>query len=339
MHKSIIQLLLKYDILKVIPMQESFFQVSTLTKKVRLSPELIQLNYEKLSPIVNPAILSYKEENVIYLWFLKKQQLNEKILIPESFLIYKALRNKQDGIFIFKTVPKQIYVIKEKRLQAAFVSYDAVDSMNISIIKDEYSLTNVVMLDEKEHDKALQSELQRLTLQELLAFMQFKMDKENLKKFFVQKLTYPLVSLLFIYMFMSYTQGYFMQKKADILTQEYQTLKTKNSDVKNAIRKHNQEVDKLEQFVKTEFVPVEPFKVTYDLYKIIKSEDKATVSFFAVTNGIVKIKIKTNDNAIKYLKRFNAIAYLKDVVIENTFKQRDGYKIHTYTMKIKATHE
>lgn len=334
-----IQLLLKYDVLKVISMQESFFKVSTLTKKVKLSPELIRLNYEKLSPIVNPTILSYKEESVIYLWFLKQQHPNEKILIPESFLIYKALRDKSDGVFIFKTVPKQIYVLKQRRLQSAFVSYEATDSTSIDIVKDEYDLTDIQILDEKEHDKVLQRELERLTLPELFAFMQFKMDKENLKKFFVQKLTYPLVSVLFIYMFVSYAQGYFMQKKADILTKEYQTLKAKNADVKSAIRTHNQEVERLEQFFTTEFEPVEPFKASYDLYKIITSQDEATVNFFSVTNGIVKIKIKTNDNAIKYLKRFNAITYLKDVVIENTFKHRGGYKIHTFTMKIKADNE
>lgn len=339
MHKLMIQLLRKYGILKVISMQESFFKVSALTKKVKLSPELIQLNYEKLSPVENPTILSYKEENLIYLWFVKKQQLNEKILIPESFLIYKALRHKQDGIYIFKTFPKQVYVLKEKRLQAAFVSYETTDSATLNIVKDEYELTNLQIFDGKEHDKVLQRELERLSFSELLAFLQFKIDRDNLQQLFIQKLTYPLVSLLFLYMLVSYLQGYFMQKKVDTLTKEYQTLKTKNSNVKNAIRKHNQEVDKLEQFFATEFEAVEPFQATNDLYKIILPKDKATVNFFSVTNDTVKIKIKTKDNAIKYLKRFNDIKYFKDIVIENTFRQRDGYKIHTYTMKVKADHE
>ncbi len=339
MHKLIIQLLLKHDILKVVPMQESFFKASVFTKKVKLSPELIQLNYAKLSPIADPAIISYKEESVIYLWFFKKHGLNEKILIPESFLIYKALRNRQDGVFVFETTPKQIYVLKEKRLQAAFVSYETDDAPSISIIKDEYDLKDLEILPTKEHEKLLQNELERLTFKELFTFMQLKMDKENLKKFFVQKLSYPIVSLLFIYMFVSYAQGYFLQKKADTLTQEYQILKTENSDVKNAIRTHNREVESLEQFLKTEFEPVEPFKIAYDLYKMITPKDKATVDFLSITNGIVKIKIKSNDNAIKYLKRFNAVSYLTDVVIDNTFKHRDGYKIHTFTMKIKEVNE
>ena len=339
MHKLIIQLLLKYDVLKVIPMQESFFKASSLTKKVRLSPELIQLNYEKLSPIADPTILSYKEENVIYLWFVQKQKLNEKILIPESFLIYKALRNRQKGVFVFETIPKQLYVLKEKRLQAAFTSYETLNASSANIIKDEYDIQNLEVFDRKEHDKLLQTELERLTFKELYTFMQLSLNKETLQKFFVQKLTYPIVSLFFVYMFVTYAQGYFMQKKADALTQEYQTLKTKNSDVKNAIRKHNREVEKLENFFKIEFEPVEPLKITDDLYKIITPKDKATVARFSVTNGFVKIKIKTKDDAIKYLKRFNAIGYLTDVVIDNTFKQKDGYKIHTFTMKIKADNE
>jgi hypothetical protein len=339
MHKLITQLLLQYDILKVIPMQESFFKVSTLTQKVKLSPELVQLNYEKLSPLANPTILSHKEESSIYLWFVKKQQLEEKILIPESFLIYKALQNTQEGVFIFETVPKQVYILKEKKLQAAFVSYESADSSSIGIIKDEYDIKNLEIFSKQEHEKMLDNALEKLTLKELLAFAQFKINKENLKKFFVEKLTYPIVSLLLLYMFVSYAQGYFMQKKVDELTQEYQILKTKNSNVKNAIREHNREVEKLEQFFKTEFGAVEPFKATFDLYKIILPKDEATVSFFSFTNGIIKIKIKTKDNAVKYLKRFNASAYLKDIVIDNTYKQSDGYKVHTYSMKIKAENE
>ena len=130
-----------------------------------------------------------------------------------------------------------------------------------------------------------------------------------------------------------------MQKKADTLTQEYQTLKTKNSDVKNAIRKHNREVKKLEKFFTMEFESVEPMKITDDLYTVITPKDRAIVTLFSIFSGSVKIKIKTKDDAIKYLKRFNAINYLRDIVIDNTFKRRDGYKIHTFTMQIKADNE
>lgn len=339
MHKLIVQLLFKYEILKVIPAQESFFEISLLNKKVKLSPELIQLNYAKLSPISNPEIISYKEKNTIYLWFLKKQKRDEKILIPESFLIYKALSNKQDGIFIFKTEPKQVYIIKNKILQTTFISYEDIDSPSIDIAKDEYDLEFLEIIDAKIYDKMLQNEIDNLTIKDLFAFIQISLDKENIKNFFIQRLTYPIVSLFFIYMLVSYAQGYFLEKKVDNLTQKYQTLKTKNSNAKNLIRKHNIEVIKLEQFFKTEFEPVEPFKIVYDLYKIIPPIDKATVTFLSITNNNIKIRIKTKDDAIKYLKHFNAISYLTDIVIDNTFKRRDGYKVHTFTMKIKADNE
>jgi len=339
MHKFLIELLLKYDFLEIVPMQGSFFKASILKQKVKLSPELLQLNYEKLSPIANPIILSYMQEDTIYIWFLKETSRDKKILIPESFLIYKALQNNHDGIFVFQTDPKQIYVLKEKKLQTAFVSHESIDSPTISIMKDEYNFTNVQIFDKKEHDKIVQNQLQRITFQELFAFMQFKIDRENLKKFFLEKLTYPIVSLLFLYMLVSYTQGYFLQKKQDTLMKEYQTFKTKNSEIKNAIRKHNKTVEKLQKFLKTEFEPVDPFGVVYDLYKVITKKDEATVEYFSFNNNNIKVKIKTHDNAIKYLKRFNTISYLKDVVIENTYKQSDGYKLHSYTMKIKEEDE
>jgi len=72
MQKLIIQLLLRYKVLQVITLKNTFFKTSLLAKKVKLSPELIRLNYEKLSPIKNPAILSYKDKDLLYLWFFNK---------------------------------------------------------------------------------------------------------------------------------------------------------------------------------------------------------------------------------------------------------------------------
>ena len=339
MYKLIIRLLLKYGILKILSAQESFFKVSVLAKKVKLSPELIQLNYTKLSPIANPDIISYKEDNTIYLWFLKKQKRSEKILIPESFLIYKALQSRQDAVFVFTTEPKQVYVLKQKKLLAAYISYDTIDAPAISIVKDEYDLKDLEILSAKEHSILLQTGLEKLAFGDLLAFMRFKVNKESLKKFFIEQLTYPIILLLFTYMFVSYTQGYFLQKKENTLLQKYQTLKTKNTDVKNAIRKHNKEVEKLERFFQKEFVPIGPFKITHDLYKIITPKDKATITFLSIVDTHILIKIKTTDGSIKYLERLNHIPYLRDIVIDSTFNHRNGYKTYAFSMRIKADHE
>ena len=336
MHKSLIQLLVKYGMLEIIPMQEGFFKLSTLTKNVKLSPELLQLNYAKLSPIANPAIVSYKEENSVYLWFFQKHRLHSTFCIPESFLLYRSLRDEGDGVFVFDTTPKQVYVLKEKRLQAAFLVHGKYESANIALMQDEYDLEKVLHFDANEYSRRLEQALENLSVYDFSHFMQVKLDREYVKRFFIEKLTYPIVSLLGVYMLVSYLQGYFMEQKEQALMQEYQTLKTKNTDLKNSIRLHNKEVKQLEDFFRAEFVPVEPFTVVYDLYKVITPKDKAIVTFLSVNNNNIKIKIQTNDSAIKYLKRFNAINYLKDVVIDNTFKHRSGYKIHTFSMKIKG---
>jgi len=339
MQKLIVRLLLKYQILQVIGAKETFFKTSLLAKKVKLSPELIKLNYEKLSPIKNPAILSYKDEDLLYLWFLNRDIADDKILIPESFLLYKSLHTKEDGIYVFETSPSQIYVIRAKKLKTAFSSHVSADTINLSIIKNEYALNNVEVLSKKEHDKLLQNALETLSLRELFTFTQLKIDKEHIKNFFIDKLTYPLVSLLFAYMLVSYTQSYFMQKKVNALTQEYQSLKSKNSKLKNAIRTHNRDVEKLQSFLEKEFAPVEPFKVVNGLYEVIKPDDKSSVNFLSITNGMIKIKIQTKDNAIKYLKRFNSVPYLTDIILDNTYKPRNGKKVDTFTMKIKSDHE
>ena len=339
MRKTIIKLLQKHDILQIVSMQESFFMHSTLAKDIKLSAELIELNFVKRSPIQNPIVLSYKEDADLYLWFVKQDKKDAKILVPESFLIYKALRQKREGVFVFETEPKQIYVLKERKLKAAFVSYETIDVLGIELIQDEYDLDSSVVFDAQMFQQLKQKALQELSLVELFSFTQIHLERENLKTLFVEKLSYPLISLLVLFMAVTYMQGYFLEKRADALMQEYQKLKNQNSKTKSAIRKHNEEVEKLENFFQKEFDPIDPFKVIYDLSKVITPKDKATVTYLTITNGRIKIRIESDDDAIKYLKRFNAIPYLEEIVIENTFKPRNGHKMHTYTMKIKAVHE
>jgi len=130
-----------------------------------------------------------------------------------------------------------------------------------------------------------------------------------------------------------------MQKKIDALTQEYHSIKSQNLKFKNAIRRHNKDVKRLQDFLHNQFTSIEPFKAINSLYKVIKPKDKSHVTFLSVVNGVLTIKIQTNDNAIKYLKRFNSLPYFTDIILQNTYHPVNTEKIITFTMKLKSRHE
>ena len=328
-----LEFLLKHKIATIIPMQESFLHIAVLPKNITLSKEIITLNYEKLSPFLRPFIIAYREKEQLYIWFIKRTISNTLFIIPESFLLYMSIQKEQDGIYVFDTTPKKIFIIKNSRLLSSFISDD--DLLSYEILKNEYSVTSVIHLSKNEYQQRLKAAMKQIKLSDLYQFLQISLKKEDLINFFIEKVTYPFIFLLFLYISISYTQSYFMQQKVEALTQEYQKLKSKNIVVKQAIRKYNQNIKQYERFVKDELHFQDPYKVVYDLYDVIKPTDKAIIKSIDITNNTMRLVINTKEGTIKYLKRLNKIDYFKNVVIQNSYKRRDGIKTITFFIEMK----
>jgi len=330
-----LELLLKYGVAEIVPMQKSYFHVAILPKKIKFSKELIRLNYEKLSPFDNAYILTYLEDKRLYLWFTQLKNL-KKIVIPEAFLIYQQLKMKNDGIYIFDTEPKKVFIIKNNLLENTFVSTETDDTI-LNILKVEYLFEKYFLLSSNDFNCLYKKALKKITILELYNFSQISLTKESIQRFFIQKLTYPFIFFMLFYIGITYTQAFFMQQKIDKLTEAYNVLKNKNHLIKDAIKKHNIEVDNYKKFINTELYSYDPYSVLYDMYSIINKGENTFIKSMEIANNHVKLMIQTNENAIKYLNRLNEIPYFKRVVIENNFhKKGTKEKIITYSIDMKV---
>jgi len=328
-----IRYLLKYNLLSIIPTQKLFFLASDVPQGTKLSRELLMLNYEKKSPFKNPYICYYQEKSALYVWFCKTKQFKELLVVPENFIIYKALQELPDGMFLFDGQVQLLLVLQQKRLVAQFVVSDASE---VVVAQEEYNCKNVTHLSEKQYQDYFNEGLQKVTLNDLRQFANINLSKEKVQNFVMQKLAYPFVVVLAFYMLVTYAQGYFMQQTINTLTQKYQTLKKQNTKTKEAVRHHNQTVRKLNSFVKHELSNINPLQVLYDLNKIILPTNKAKIIYLDIASNLVNLRIQTkNDDGIKYLQRLNKLAYVKEVIITNTFKRRDGVKVFSYAITLK----
>lgn len=324
-----IHFLQKYNIVSIVPMRESIYKYLRLPKKIKLSRELLQINYAKYSPFVSPQIISYQNRDDLLLWFIKKKSFTQPILLPEEFLIYKALQKEQDTIFIFSTEPKRVYVIKNHKLVSAFFSYDTNETI-CKMLKNEYLIERCIEQSASLYEKYKNDAVKNISFLELIRFSQLHFSKEQVKNFFIQKLSYPIIAMLILYMGTVYMQTYFMQQHVEQLTKEYNALKMKNKKTKSLIKKHNRNVDDLQKLLNTEFVSRDPFSVLYSMGDIIKKGEDTTLLALQIQKNRVILKIKSKQSAIKFLKRLNALAIFNNVIIENTFKMRDNYKVYTY---------
>jgi len=326
---------IKNSIISVIPMSESSYYYTTLPSSVKLSKNLIFLNYKSKSPFSKTSIFSYKKKEHLSLWFSLKQSYSTLFIVPEGFLIFNILKNFGDGLYCV-SINKDFKVIAYLKNDILLSEFILNDLNKLDLLEKEYKQkTKYISYDEyKNHTQKIWTDLNFLL--ELKQFLNLNFSKDKLVSLFEKKFYYPSIYIIVLYILISYYQANSLENKIELLMENYQQLKNKNSKVKQVIYQHNEKVKRLNKFIKDELYYQDPIKIISLLSKVIYPNDDAKITFLSITPNTMKIKIKTKDSAIKYFKRLNALGYFKNILIENTYKQQNGEKIYTYFLSLKV---
>lgn len=324
----------KYGFITILPFQETYFFPTNLPKKVKLSKEIVDLNYLKYSPFKNPTVLTYSEDTQLLIWFYP-HAIEKIIVLPESYLAFRELKKKsEDALYIIKDKIIKVIAIKNNSFVGAF-TLDEMDETTIALNMDEYQLSKKVYLSQVEYATLIKNSQKSISYKELYTFTQIELDKKVLLAKFVDKATYPLVALLLFAMLISYIQGKILSANIDQLEQSYKSEKAKNKQIKKAIREHNKEVKKYLKFSQKELAYVGPIILLEAIYRIFPEGDKTYIESITIYGTTMTLQIATNDNPIKYLNRLSDIEYFSQVVIQSSRKPKNGMKIVTYDIQIK----
>jgi len=325
----------RYNIITIIPIDKSVYLYAKLPSNMKLSKKLIELNYISKSPFVETSIFSYKKDTNLSLWFSPQKRYSSLFVVPEGFLVYFVLSKLGDGLYrlSFKD-NKQFVIYIEKGI--LLLEFLLTDISQLQLLEHQYSLK--VQDISYQRYQEISSELWKnpTFLKELKNFINIELSKDKLLYFFDKYLYYPIVFVILLYISISSYQSYSMQSTIDKLTHQYHQLKKQNTQLKQAIKKHNQEVGHLNELINTELNHYDPMQILASLRKIIHKNDKAKITALTISTNSMKITIKTKDDAIKYFRRLEQLGYFKDISISNTHKMKTGEKLYTYSLVLKA---
>jgi hypothetical protein len=215
----------------MIPLEKSFLRVFQKPKKVRLSKQVIEVNYAHLSPFKNGGHLFFQTENSIYVWFLREPAQNG-VCIPEGYLLYRNFRERGDGAIVL--LPREgvlnAVVIGEGELKAQVTLQGGADQPEmLDLLKREYSLgsAEVIRLEPSSRFSPRPADL--------LAFAQFELNPSRLLEEGVALAKVPIITALII------TAGFTLYRshQMDSLTEEKMSrlnrLKRENGPVQASL--------------------------------------------------------------------------------------------------------
>lgn len=327
-------ILLKYNLIKIVAFEDTFFHTSVFPKKVKFSKELLRLNFGKYSPFLNPHILSYFADKRAMVWFYKKN-IKAPFVIPESFFLANELKKqKQDAIYVINDDIIKILVIKDDKLLDAF-TIDRLDKQGLQLIINKHQISDITHIEKNQYEYLYKTALKNLSLKDIYEFRQYDFNIKTISKDLLNQLSYPLSALIVFAILLNFAHGILLDKKIKALKTQYLNEKSKNQTVKNEIRTHNIKIRKWKNFIQTELIYPMPLMLLNDIYKIFKPSDKATIKDISIENGKMTLRLQTNTNPVIFLNRLSKIKYLQNVIIASSFKRKGKVTIVTYEIDIK----
>jgi len=334
---SIIEMLLNYLIKKSIltfsSMEESFFVYKKLDKKLKLTPEIIALNYTKDSPY------SEKESNItsiinhpnLYLWFYKENE--KKKHIPEALCLFRELNLKYDNtICIFEDSINKVLVIKENRLVASFIK-KSIQQRDIALIKDEFFLDKVVQFSKQEYVTYQKEYFKHIAYTDILSILNISIDFKSIFNRIVKWSALPFLvsSILLTAVIGGY--DFYQKSQNENLLSMYRNSTKNTVEIKENINK-NEALNEVFNSMKNEFKYIDK---TLIVSEIIKSTNdlNMTLDFIRISNNNVDFIVKTkNEEKIPlYTQKLFKCKLFSD--IKNISSQKIRKNITKATMQAK----
>ena len=306
----------------MLPIEDSFFLKVKFNKKVKLTDELISLNYKKYSPYKNPLFTTLMEDENLYIWFYKKK-LHANIIIPEAYLLFDFYKDENpntllaidfDGSFI-------IIIIKDKVLENSYSLFD-LDENLIAMEMNKYALTSLKKIDKKEYLQSKEIAVENIGPKELYKWNSLKMDNTNMLPHLVNSLAYPIAFLLFFIMSVELYHLNGVEKKLAVTEERYSEIKSKNDDIREKINHENGKEKKWIEFVQRELPYVDSVEIFMLVSKAFNSKEFIFKSF-SIVGSRMKITIETKKDFVVGVNILNEVKSLKNVALKYSNKKRE----------------
>ncbi|MEA2019442.1 MAG: hypothetical protein U9N59_13470 [Campylobacterota bacterium] len=332
------KILLKYNFIKIIPFSDTFFYTVTLSKSIKFTKELVNLNYTRHSPFKSTNIIYQTIRNKLMLWYYE-DSIDSTIIVPESYLLFKELqKQKKDAIYIIDNTKFKVLVIKSGELLDSF-TMEKYDDNIINLAVQQYQVVNKIDIQKDEYQNLYNHALSNLTLKELYKWQHIDLDIKTVATNIMSSISYPVSVLLLAIVLTNYFHSNSLNSEIEVLKEKYVTQRDKNINIKKDIKSYHKDIKKLNRFIDEELQFQDAISLTNNIYDIIKEDEKTIINSIGISNGRMTVRLQTNLNPIVYLNRLNDSKSLLNVVIRNTRKIKDDLKIITYTIDIQPLKE
>ena len=305
-----------FNFVKIIPVEDTFFVREEIPENIKLSRNIIKLNYMDKSPFKEGDLIFFQKGNTLYIWFTRYKLEDNKVYIPESYLIAKNSHIKNGFILYKKKNSFSILVVKNKDLLSQ-ISYKKEPSqldLKLKLLAKEYSIKDpeIYKVEKPQY---------KYDYKDIILFSRVELTKENILRIVLGNITVPLGVFFIGLSIYKVADYYYLMNTKENLKKEYISLKNKNSEIKEKIRLAQEKKEFWDSFIKRELnYPIAP-NVIYNIAKVVLSYE-GFISDIAYSPGLVSMTIGLPKKREKFIENLMKTGLFKGIKITATAPDR-----------------
>jgi hypothetical protein len=319
--KKLFDYMFRRKLFKLFYIEESFFLFQKLEREIKLTQELLHLNYLKLSPypLEKTNLTAILEEKSLYLWFYNDNSIRK---VPEALLLYRYFNKKySDGIFIMKSKKDKAIVLKDNTLVASF-SKEKIAEFDVKLALDKFYLEKkqVFYIENNEYEDILHQSFDALKFQDILQLLNISFDISDFFKKAISFTALPLLISTIILSLLLFAYNSYNEVKYEELFNIYKEKQKKTVEIKDEAERY-EDYNKVYENLSKEFSVGDK---TVALFKIIEEAKKQNLilAYIRMNDADITFEVRTTESEKipVYVKALFASELFTDVKNTSTVK-------------------
>jgi hypothetical protein len=255
------------NLIKTIPIEDTYLRVFEKPPKSRLTRKIISLNYSDLSPYPNGGQLFCQTDTSILVWYLKQPLLSGlNISIPEGYLVWRFFKERSNALVL---IPRQgllsVLVIQNGALRAQLTrAAGQGEEHALDLLKREYSLHNVEII------RLAPTVSFKVKPRDLFKFANVEFKPSDLLEKFVALVKVPLIAALLISSGFSIYQENRLESYYAEKTRYLAKLKHENGDLQSSLEEVRDKASYWHDFIAREQAYPDYYNAISSLTEVIQ---------------------------------------------------------------------
>ncbi len=266
---------------EVLPIEKTYLIIVDAPKDIKITKNLVRLNYSHLSPMKDADFVFLKRINKLFIWFTN-DKLAKKIYIPEAFLLLQRFKSKKEAVVLKNTEGKScVLVIKNGKILSQFCTKD-ISTLHLDLIKRKFNLSNPEIIN-------LNGNLQeKIGFRSVLKFLpNLNVNSKDVARNLYECIKVPIIVVLVLFDVFGLLTYNYLNYQIKRSKAELSSLKLESKDAKHKF-------EKLQSYG--------------DFFRSFEDEELAYPSFYEALSKVLSVLKKNGAKLVSYNQYQGSIA-------------------------------